>query len=147
MRGGSVKINGTALPAFASPSSYLSLNRTWKSGDKIELNLPMALAHRCHARQDTIQAAMYGPLVLVGRFDAVPNEMSYGDYEPKAGGQQEGAGHCGRLDKPTAWIEPDRDQPLTFHAVGQSQPLTLIPLNRVIHERYAVYWKVNHKSA
>jgi DUF1680 family protein len=30
---GSVKINGTALPAFASPSSYLTLNRVWKPGD------------------------------------------------------------------------------------------------------------------
>jgi len=40
---GSVKINGNALPAFSSPSSYLSLNRVWKTGDKIELSLPMGL--------------------------------------------------------------------------------------------------------
>ena len=49
--------------------------------------------------------------------------------------------------KPTAWIEPDAKQPLTFHAVGQSQPLTLVPLYKVIHERYAVYWKVDNKTA
>src|SRR6266567_9554652 len=42
-QGGSVKVNGATLPAFASPSSYLTLNRSWKTGDKIELNLPMAL--------------------------------------------------------------------------------------------------------
>ena len=42
-QGGSVKINGAALPAFSSPSSYLSLNRVWKNGDKIELSLPMEL--------------------------------------------------------------------------------------------------------
>ena len=29
---------------------------------------------------------------------------------------------------------------------GQSQPVTMVPLNQVIHERYAVYWKVNHKT-
>jgi hypothetical protein len=47
---------------------------------------------------------------------------------------------------PTAWIEPDSKQPLTFHAVGQPQPLTLVPLSHVLHERYAVYWKVKNKS-
>ena len=70
VRGGSVKINGTALPAFASPSSYLSLNRTWKTGDKIELTLPMDLHIDAMPDKETIQAAMYGPLVLAGRFDA-----------------------------------------------------------------------------
>ena len=48
--------------------------------------------------------------------------------------------------KPTAWIEPDAKQPLTFSTVGQSQPLTLVPLYKVIHERYAVYWKVDNKT-
>jgi len=38
-----VKINGTTGAAFASPSSYLTLNRVWKTGDKIELKLPMGL--------------------------------------------------------------------------------------------------------
>jgi len=34
---------------------------------------------------------------------------------------------------PTAWIEPDTEQPLTFHAVGQSQsPKPWVPLYRVI---------------
>jgi uncharacterized protein len=41
--GGNVKINRTALPAFASPSSYLALTRVWNGGDRIQLSLPMAL--------------------------------------------------------------------------------------------------------
>jgi uncharacterized protein len=146
-QGGSVKINGSALPAFSSPGSYLSLNRIWKSGDKIELSLPMALHIDPMPDDQTIQAVMYGPLVLVGRLDPVPKEMSYGDYEPKPGGQQKVPDIVANSDKPTTWIEADATQSLTFHAVGQSQPLTLIPLNRVIRERYAVYWKVNHRSA
>jgi hypothetical protein len=48
---------------------------------------------------------------------------------------------------PAAWIEPDPAQRLTFHTVGQPQLLTFIPLNQIIHERYAVYWKVRNKSA
>lgn len=145
--GGSVKINGSALPAFSSPGSYLSLNRVWKSGDKIELSLPMGLHIDPMPDDPTIQAVMYGPLVLAGRFDSVKKEMSYGDYEPKSGDQQKVPDIVANSDKPTAWIEPDATKPLTFRAVGQSQPLTLVPLNSVFHERYAVYWKVNNKSA
>ncbi len=146
-KGGTVKINGSALPAFSSPSSYLTLNREWKQGDKIELSLPMGLHMASMPDDETIQAAMYGPLVLAGRFDQVTKEMSYGDYEPKPGDQQKVPDIVADSGKPTAWIEPDTSQLLTFHAVDQTRPLTMVPLYKIIHERYAVYWKVNNKSA
>lgn len=141
-QGGSVKINGSLLPAFASPSSYLTLNRIWKTGDKIELSLPMALHIHSMPDDETIQAAMYGPLVLAGRFDAVSKDMTYSGYGPKSGTQSKVPDILADPGRPAAWIEPDSKQPLIFHAVGQAQPLTLVPLNQVIHERYAVYWKV-----
>ncbi len=34
-------------------------------------------------------------------------------------------------------------RPLEFRTVGQSRDLTLVPLNRIFDERYAVYWKVS----
>ncbi len=145
-RGGSVKINGAVLPSFASPSSYLSLNRIWKSGDKIELSVPMSLHMHSMPDDETVQSVMYGPLVLAGRFDAVSKEMLYGDYEPKPGDQYKVPDIVADANKPTAWVEPDGKLPLTFRAVGQSAPITLVPLYQVIHERYAVYWKVNTKT-
>lgn len=147
VRGGSVKINGTVLPAFASPSSYLTLNRVWKPGDKIELEVPMQLHIDSLPDDETIQAVMYGPLVLAGRFDEVTREMSYGPYGPKRGAQATVPDIVADPRKPTAWIEPDLRQSLTFNGVGQSQPMTLVPLYKVIHERYAVYWKTIHPSA
>ncbi|MFZ1139665.1 MAG: beta-L-arabinofuranosidase domain-containing protein [Candidatus Sulfotelmatobacter sp.] len=146
VQAGSVKINGTALPAFASPSSYLTLTRVWKSGDKIELSLPMGLHIDSMPDDETIQAAMYGPVVLAGRFEEVTTDMSYGDYGPKPGSQRQVPDIVADPGKPTAWIEPDAKQSLTFRAVGQLQRFTVVPLYKVIHERYAVYWKVDHKS-
>lgn len=145
-QGGSVKINGEALPAFSSPTSYLTLNRTWKSGDKIQLNLPMGVHMDPMPDDQSIQAVMYGPLVLAARLDPVPNEMSYGPPGPKAGDQQKVPEIVADRSDPTAWIEPDRTQALVFHTTGQSQPISLIPLNKIIHERYAVYWKVRGQS-
>jgi DUF1680 family protein len=145
--GGSVKINGATLPAFSSPSSYLALNRVWKTGDKIELNLPMALHIDPMPDDQTIQAVMYGPLVLAGRFDQVSKDKLYGDYEPKPGDQYKVPEIVADASKPTAWVEQDSKQPLTFRADGQSQELTLVPLYQIIDNRYAVYWKVNSKKA
>ena len=85
--------------------------------------------------------------MLAGRFDAVTKEMSYGDYEPKPGDQKKVADIVADPSRPAAWIEPDARQPLTFNTVGQSQPTTMVPLYKVIHERYAVYWKVGTKTA
>jgi DUF1680 family protein len=118
----------------------------WKTGDKIELSLPMGLHIESMPDNQSIQAAMYGPLVLAGRFDAVTKEMTYGDYEPKPGDEKKVADIVADSSKPTSWIEPDAKQSLTFSGVGQSQPLTLVPLYKVIHERYAVYWKVDNKT-
>ena len=39
------------------------------------------------------------------------------------------------------------DQPLTFHTTGQPQDVTLIPLNRLFGERYAVYWRMRNAPA
>ena len=43
---------------------------------------------------------------------------------------------------PASWLKPSRGRPLEFRTVGQSNELTLVPLNRIFDERYAVYWKV-----
>ena len=146
VQGGKVKINRTVLPAFASPSSYLTLNRLWKNGDQIELSLPMGLHIDSMPDDETVQAVMYGPLVLAARFDPVSKNMMYGDYQPKASDLYKVPDIVADPATPTAWVEPDAKEPLLFHAVGQSQPLTLSPLNEIIHERYAVYWKVNKKA-
>ena len=147
VRGGSVKINGTPLNAFASPSSYLRINRVWKSGDTIDLNLPMDLHVSPMPDNQQIQAMMYGPLVLAGRFDPVTKEMTYsGDYEPKPTDPAKVPDIAADPAHPTGWVEPDAKQPLTFKAVGQTQTFTLVPLYKVIHERYAVYWRVDKKS-
>lgn len=147
VQGGSVKINGTTLPAFGSASSYLRLNRVWKTGDKIELSLPMGLHLDRMPDDESTQAVMYGPLVLAGRFEAVTREMTYSGSQPKREDGFKVPEIAADPSNPASWVEADAKQELTFRAVGQARPLTLVPLNRVIHERYAVYWKVRGKAS
>ncbi len=67
---GSIKINGKAIDASASPGSYLSLSRTWKTGDRIEMDLPMRLRIEAMPDDPKTQAALYGPIVLAADLGA-----------------------------------------------------------------------------
>lgn len=144
-QGGSVKVNGRVLPVFASPSSYLTLRGPWKTGDSIELNLPMGLHSSPLSGDETVQAPMYGPLVLASRHEETPKESWYGTNAPR---RTPGAPlptmptATGKLDDSATWIEPVANETLSFRTVGQATQGTLVPINQIVHERYDVYWKV-----
>jgi DUF1680 family protein len=144
-RGGSVKINGSAIPAFGNPSSYLKMRRTWKSGDRVELSLPMGLHVAGLPDDPSLQAVMYGPMVLAGMLGKVPSDRIFGPNAPRRGGAQPAkvpSFEAASRD-PNTWIKPVGGKPLTFRTTGQAQDMTLVPLHRIFDEYYAVYWKVN----
>ncbi len=64
--GASLEINGHAVEIMASPGSYLTINRTWHNGDRVEVKLPMRLHIERMPDEHTTQAVLYGPLVLAG---------------------------------------------------------------------------------
>lgn len=60
----SIRINGAPVNADVTPGTYATVQHPWQVGDVVELRLPMQL-HIAHANDDpSVQAAMYGPLVL-----------------------------------------------------------------------------------
>lgn len=138
-KSGSVKINGHPVPAFADPGSYLALRGPWKNGDRIELSLPMHLHAAPMPDKESLQAAMYGPLVLAARLEEEPREKWYRHFaseekqEPRPTLQFKG-----KLDDPTSWLEP-ADGKLTFRAPSQGQTIVFAPLSAIVHERYSVY--------
>lgn len=59
-----VTVNGAAQNVTATPGSYLTLSRTWKSGDTIEIRMPFSIRiERALDRPDT-QAMFWGPVLL-----------------------------------------------------------------------------------
>ncbi|MGD0221823.1 MAG: DUF4986 domain-containing protein [Terriglobia bacterium] len=148
--GGTIKLNGTALPAFSSPGSYLTLTRTWKEGDRVEVRLPMSLRIEVLPGDNTRQAAMYGPLVLAGRLgrEGLTKPMFYPEYATVPHGDAIPVPAIATSSKdPLGWLKPVADQPLTFQTVGQEKQISLIPLYRLFGERYAVYWKTTSAVA
>jgi hypothetical protein len=75
--GFSVRINGQLQDAAGRPSSYVSVRRVWRSGDTIDLALPMALRTEGFKDNPRRLAVMYGPMVMAAdtesgnRFSAI----------------------------------------------------------------------------
>jgi DUF1680 family protein len=63
-RGFFVKINGQDQKIEAAPGTYLSLNRTWKDGDMIELRMPFGFHLSPVMDQPNIASLFYGPVLL-----------------------------------------------------------------------------------
>ncbi|HEV2416814.1 MAG TPA: glycoside hydrolase family 127 protein [Terriglobia bacterium] len=145
-KGGSVKLNGEALPVFSSPSSYLTLDRVWKNGDRVEVSLPMSLRAEALPGDLTQQAMMYGPLVLAGELgsEGLNEADTHPGYNTFPVGKPVEAPEI-TASTPAGWVESIGK--LKFQTAGQTQPTSLKPLYQIAGERYVVYWKVNSSTA
>ncbi len=131
LSGGSIKINGKQVDASASPGSYLTLARTWKSGDRIEMDLPMSLRIEAMPDDPKMQAALYGPIVLAADLGekGLTKELIVGPSVPQIR-------KAGDVDLPAMAAIKAGSKPLTFDMKGTA----LMPLSRVLDRRYTVYF-------
>jgi len=153
--GGSLKVNDETVSAWSNPGSYLEVRRTWKDGDKLELNLPMRLHSEPLLGDPSQQAVMYGPIVLAARLgtDQFTKQMQFdndhGETHIVPRAKPEGiaeiiVGSQADVDS-VAWLQPINNKPLSYEVVGQKSNIAVIPLYQLFDERYAVYWKLtNH---
>jgi len=145
--GGSAKINGRDLEAFAQPGSYLVLAREWHDGDKVEVSLPMQLHTEPLPGDPTLRAALYGPLVLAADLGPGPKDgiLKFGGYDPAPKPAELGP----PAEAPAApagdaadWVEVVSAKDLTFKAATKD----VKPMHRITDEKYAVYWGTEKKA-
>jgi DUF1680 family protein len=143
-----VSANGTAQPINQPPQSYITIDRTWKNGDKVEIRLPMTLHMESMPDDSSVVALLYGPIVLAGDLGAsgIDSAMRYGPSEP----------HFGRLklvnipafvgdrNQVLEGVKPVSGSPLEFRTAGITRPegVSLVPFYKMSKDRYTVYWKI-----
>jgi DUF1680 family protein len=116
-----VRLNGAeARPTRPGPG-WAALTRRWQAGDVLEVTLPMRLTAEPTPDHPTVQALTYGPVVLSGVYAANP-----GPATPQL-----------RL----ASVRRTAAQPMAFEAVADGKPMKMIPVHRVAHEYYTVYFQ------
>jgi DUF1680 family protein len=144
-----VKVNGRPLEAMADPGSYLALRKVWQNGDTISLSLPMQLRLESLADDDSVTAALYGPLVLAADLGAGPSDgpkriIHSGETVPK------GLPAASPLPKVAAtseassqqWMQVESPSDLRFTAAGENAKYQLMPMYQIGDQRYSVYWQM-----
>lgn len=149
-----VRVNGKPVPIAQEPGSYVSLRRTWRAGDRIDLRLPMTTTLEQMPDKSDYYAVLHGPIVLAAK------TRLFADEQLNVLADDSRMGHIaqGRVcpsDAAPVFVSDTRDfahrirpvpgQPLTFTAHGlirgkDAATLRLIPFFRLHDSRYMLYW-------
>jgi len=148
-----VMVNGRRHLVSKQAGSFVTIERRWRSGDTVEVQLPMHLHAEPLPNAPTFVAALYGPIVLVGRMgrhgitpgaDLIVNERLSGTM----------------LNDPTpvpAFVGTAESfissfvgtgEPLHFVVRGfeQNREIQFMPYFALHHERYNMYWRLQGSS-
>ena len=80
-KGFTVRVNGEEQAVDAVPGRYLSLSRTWTSGDRIEIEMPFSFRVEKAIDDPTVQSVYYGPILLAAQADPVGEDLETGLLE------------------------------------------------------------------
>lgn len=154
-----LRINGKQEIVSSAPSSYVALSRQWRSGDKVELELPMQTTVQQLPDGSDWYALLRGPIVLASPSGTQDQDGLFGgdrdsDHSPN--------GKLVPLDQVPALLSAPKDLPgrvrpdaaagpLHFTLKVDSYPSTkgaihLIPFFRLQEERYQMYWELTSKD-
>ncbi|MFJ8788607.1 beta-L-arabinofuranosidase domain-containing protein [Streptomyces sp. NPDC102462] len=123
-RGFTVHVNGVRQRVAATPGTYVSLNRRWRTGDRVDIAAPFTLRIERALDDPATQAVAYGPVPLVIRSSATEYQKLtlYRDYPLSR--------DLSRVIRPTG-------EPMTFTVGG----LTLAPFYINTTDGYHMYVK------
>lgn len=131
-----IQVNGVRQNGQSRPGSYAALTRSWKSGDTVDISMPMSLHTEGFRDNPRRLAYMYGPLVLCAAADLVPAApflAVVAEEGPLLAGLEPVAGKPGTFTAPS--------QVLRLGEGSTAARVTLEPLLHLAGSRkYVVYW-------
>jgi len=153
-----LSINGQAHKVSARPGSFIALERVWKRGDRVEIELPMRVHAEKLPHSDSYAAFFYGPILLAGVLGSeglIPEDFNGGGAPPVPGQNAGKPMPLGRVptllgspEQIAARLKPVQGKPLSFRtgdSAGKS--VTMMPLYQLFLNRYAIYWPIADAAA
>lgn len=142
-----VRVNGKKIAVKTKPSSYITVKRSWKAGDVIDVRYPMSLHVETATDDSSRGALLYGPVVLAGNLGSegikngafsdptVRNDYYTYNYSIPAG-----------LNTSITIDPRNPAQTITREGKGlrfrSSEGHEILPLYDANHMRYVVYWNL-----
>jgi DUF1680 family protein len=133
-KGIGISVNGCMVRIKGAPGSFIPVERTWKTGDKIEVKMPFTLRLESMPDDSSRVAVMYGPLVLAGDLGPVNDSASTDAmYVPVLMTEKR---------NPAEWMKPVDGKINTFTTVNTGRPrdIEMRPLYTYYDRRYSVFW-------
>lgn len=124
--GYTIKVNDKIQEIEKKPGSYISLNRLWKDGDKIEIEMPKSLHKEVLPGDEHKFAFLNGPIVLAGEMDLDERKIVF--LEKKDSELRD-------------WIQPSNRTKTSFITkTGFPKNVELVPLYKKSDGHYSVYF-------
>ena len=147
--GATIKINGRNVKISQKPGSYIVLNKTWKTGDKIDITYPISLRLVATNDNPNMAAVVYGPIVLAGDMgtDGIQAPAPYAkdqlDFRKTAIPDNIVSTLNINGRKLNDWLIPVNGKQLVFKTTGvASKEITMIPYYQIDKQRYIIYWNM-----
>jgi len=154
-----IKVNGKLVATKSTPSSYASIRRVWKDGDRVEIDLPMRTTVEGLPDGSNWYAILHGPILLA----APTSKDNLVGLRAGAGrGDHIAHGPLIPLDQMPALVTTPTDitkhvvsdpgaGPLRFRLTDVAVPsssagLPLEPFFRLHDSRYQMYWEITTKE-
>jgi uncharacterized protein len=141
LNGIEIKVNGSKKHFSQKPGSFIALERTWKTGDKVEIKTPFSLRLEAMPDDSCRVAVMYGPLVMAGDLGPVKDSLSKDPlYVPVLMTEKR---------DPSEWLDPINEKANTFttRGVGRPRDVELKPFYTFYNRRYTIYFDLFSEEA
>ena len=131
-----ITVNGKGI-ASGAPGRFVPLNRTWRTGDSIEISMPMSVHVEGFKDNPDRFAFLKGPIVLCAAIDDANSELPVlvASGSPSALVQTLTA--TGPL---TFKTDPSLFRTTASVVTATTNPVMLTPFYANAHTRYMVYW-------
>ena len=150
-----VKVNGKAVKVEGRPGSYVSIQRDWKKGDRVDVQLPMTTRLEQMPDKSNYYAVLHGPVVLAAKTRLFADEKLDFLADDSRMGHIANGQVC-PLEAAPMFVSDSKDfirrfkpvkgKPLTFTAPGlvhgaDGAKTEFVPFFRLHESRYTMYWQ------
>ena len=150
-----VKVNGKAVKVEGQPGTYVSIQRDWKKGDRVDVQLPMTTRLEQMPDKSNYYAVLHGPVVLAAKTRLFADEKLDFLADDSRMGHIANGQVC-PLEAAPMFVSDSKDfirrfkpvkgKPLTFTAPGlvhgaDGAKTEFVPFFRLHESRYTMYWQ------